>query len=433
MTRWKSIAFTELSTLTALLSAAITQLILPSYAGAHDKVITPLEVNRNKDSGTYSSSKSLDTCINRKIVVVSQTSIDTDDATCQIEPYPLHLSIASTGVFEYVISAQTLTSYFALNKESNAVDPVDHRHIQDLANNDTKGAPAAPSQQPVTALKKSESSEERLYRIAYELGVANGDICDNPQMASGLKIHDIAAYEASYRAAAEKKFNLGHSFGIRYVIPNSVAYFSGLREGDVIHHINGFKVSDLFLERIQPQVASSDRVEGFEEWLGKALKIGPVEVRFSREGQAMTTILAGKPFCGGQPVFYQTGGFNAWADGHRVAATDEIVKFTESDDELAFVVAHEMSHNILAHVSEKKGKFSLLASLGIGSKKTKQHEIDADTLGTKMLLRAGYSHEGALDFLGRARRRIAFNISTTHPGISRRLNIVTETAQEAKE
>lgn len=46
-------------------------------------------------------------------------------------------------------------------------------------------------------------------------------------------------------------------------------------------------------------------------------------------------------------------GLNAWTDGKSVMFTPEIMDFLETDKELATVIAHELSHNVMGHHSKK--------------------------------------------------------------------------------
>lgn len=272
-------------------------------------------------------------------------------------------------------------------------------------------------------LAQDETPWQRLERIAYHLGTANSQSCDNPQMVSGLVLHDLAAYSAQYRDAVEQKFGFGHAFGIRYVIPGSSSNRAGLKRDDIITHVNGVEVSNLFRENITAK-ASYARIEAFEDLLERAMQAGSVELSVIRHGTTHRFTLSGELSCGGRPVLYPEGGLNAWADGRRVAVTRELLDFAQTDDELAFVLAHEMSHNMLRHPSQRKGKFTLLASFGIGSGAIKKQEIEADALASQMVVTAGYSVDGAVRFLERAGRRMPFYIATTHPGISRRIGIV---------
>jgi predicted Zn-dependent protease len=45
---------------------------------------------------------------------------------------------------------------------------------------------------------------------------------------------------------------------------------------------------------------------------------------------------------------------NAWADGKTVNVTPMMMDFLDSDKELALILAHELSHNIMGHIAKKQ-------------------------------------------------------------------------------
>lgn len=279
-------------------------------------------------------------------------------------------------------------------------------------------------------LANQESNEERLSRVSYRLSAASASRCAHPEMLTGMTLHDIAAYSHRERKAIEGELHLGKGFGIRLVVPDSVAANAGLKAGDTIVRVNG-KELDTFATSLIRRSASYARTAEFELLLDTELRQGPAQLAVIRGGTLITITLHAAHGCGGKPVFYYEGGINAWADGTYVAVTSKMIDFAQTDEELAFVVAHEMAHNILRHGEKLKGRSMLLASLGVGSKKIKGAEIEADILGTKVLASAGYSTKGALALLERSRPMQAMSLSLTHPSISKRMNLVQATATAA--
>ncbi len=71
---------------------------------------------------------------------------------------------------------------------------------------------------------------------------------------------------------------------------------------------------------------------------------------------------------------------NAWTNGINVTVTTGIMKTFKTEDEAAMVLAHEMAHNILYHLS--LGASSLFPS--------DQLEASADVYGASLMQRAGY-------------------------------------------
>lgn len=279
-------------------------------------------------------------------------------------------------------------------------------------------------------LSSQEWNEERLTRVSYRLSVASAGRCAHPEMLTGMTLHDIAAYSHRERKAIEGELHLGMGFGVRLIVPDSVAANAGLKAGDTIVRVNGKELGTFGTSLIR-RSASYARTAEFELLLDTELRRGPAQLVVIRGGSLVTIALQAAQGCGGKPVFYYDGGVNAWADGTYVAVTSKMIDFAQTDEELAFVIAHEMAHNILRHGEKLKGRSMLLASLGVGSKKIKGAEIEADILGTKILASAGYSTNGALALLNRSRPMQAMSLSLTHPSISKRMSLVQATASDA--
>ncbi len=76
-----------------------------------------------------------------------------------------------------------------------------------------------------------------------------------------------------------------------------------------------------------------------------------------------------------EPDPKKAASLNAYADGKRVVISPAMVSFTQNNAELAFIVAHEMAHNILRHVNAKQQNALAGGLLGILA------EIAADQMG----------------------------------------------------
>jgi predicted Zn-dependent protease len=108
----------------------------------------------------------------------------------------------------------------------------------------------------------------------------------------------------------------------------------------------------------------------------------------------------------------ETDEVNAYAiAGGRMFFNTGILDFLETEDEIAFVMAHEISHNELRHCI-KRVQYAAIASsvdpsfgeivqlaYGIYSMPfTKYDEYEADELGVWLMKKAGYDKQGAVDF-----------------------------------
>lgn len=145
---------------------------------------------------------------------------------------------------------------------------------------------------------------------------------------------------------------------------------------------------------------------------------------------------------------------NAYADGKKVYIPVGMIRFVENDDELALVVGHELSHNILAHSNKKLGNAILgtlvdvlvLATTGVDTGGTfgdagakaysKGFESEADYLGLYITARAGYDIDTAPLFWRRMSiehpSAIIERYNSTHPSNSARFASLAATADEIR-
>ncbi len=127
-------------------------------------------------------------------------------------------------------------------------------------------------------------------------------------------------------------------------------------------------------------------------------KVSIAESQSPKDGEEIV-VLSSVPACDIPLIISDDGEVNAFANGHRVRVTRGLVRFARKDAELAFAIAHEVSHNLL------HSRGSALA----GSRK--QMEYEADYLGLYLVARAGYSIAPAAGLLRR--------LSSAYPGRDR--------------
>lgn len=119
--------------------------------------------------------------------------------------------------------------------------------------------------------------------------------------------------------------------------------------------------------------------------------------------------------CVVKPTIVESYQYNAWAKNGNVFITNRLVDVS-SDDELAFVLAHEFSHIILGH-----------------PRSSIRNELEADHWAAKIMYRSGFRAIAAESVLTRlqARRILGFPFSLiSHPSNSRRLRVIRLALQE---
>ena len=148
--------------------------------------------------------------------------------------------------------------------------------------------------------------------------------------------------------------------------------------------------------------------------------------------------------------------------GGHVYVTSGLLRMVEDEDELAGVLAHEVAHSILRHISKamdraKRISLATLAAIIAGAflsrnakgaeaigtsaiamaqslmlRYTRENEVEADQLGVKLMMRAGYRPGAMVRFLKKIykwERMTSPDVPTylrTHPAISDRIAYLSQ-------
>ncbi len=147
---------------------------------------------------------------------------------------------------------------------------------------------------------------------------------------------------------------------------------------------------------------------------------------------------------------------NAFAiPGGSIFITSGLIRFAESEDELAGVMSHEIAHVIRRHISQRievskrisiatlagvlagvlvggsEGGAILTGSLALGESEklryTRENESEADRLGLAYMTRAGYDGRDMISFLRKIYQRTHSESTfpsylSTHPGVPSRIS-----------
>lgn len=275
------------------------------------------------------------------------------------------------------------------------------------------------SARPVS-IRDLAAQEVHLATIAYRIASANAQLCKASEFVTGLVLHDLTRYDRSIRPAVSRAFSVNRGFGIVGIVPGSVAADAGLQIDDEIIAINSLSVADAeAFERPK----SYQRMERFNADIQAQLRYGQADLLVRRGGNLLRVPIRAQKGCGGNLTLTPSSTTNAWADGKHVIVTTGMTKLSRSDDEIAFVIAHEMAHNILGHTAKDgpKGIF--------GASKIKRGEIEADSFAVGLMVNGGYQPSGGISFLQNAARRMWWAVSLDHPGFGRRIKTVSAAMQ----
>jgi predicted Zn-dependent protease len=237
---------------------------------------------------------------------------------------------------------------------------------------------------------------------------------------------------------------LGDSPVIFFVHPKFPAAKVGIKPGDRLLNYNGTvligksfrEIKNVFQEN---QLSKNNQITVIVERDGRILE-------FKMEG-----VLCSKYFM----ILAPSDQINAFSDGNNIVVYNGMMRFTENDDELAFVVAHEIAHSVQGHVQKKTGNVLLgsildaliLGTTGIstggifgrlgGAAYSKSFEFEADYAGLYIAARAGHDVSGAVNFWRRLAaehpKSIEYSFAASHPSNPERFVAMEKAIQEINE
>ena len=286
----------------------------------------------------------------------------------------------------------------------------------------------------------------RLYKTGFPLlkGAVNF-YTKKPILSLGILIHSSKNYKKEDLPIISKKYRIEDSPTILYVHPHFGAYNAGLKINDRIIEINKKKVESI--ENI------SKIMEGID------LSKEKVEVIVDRNGEILTFNVPTTKICPFSFVLYtdpQVGdSINASTDGQTIYATPGLLRFIQSDTELAFVLSHEIAHAVLDHVQKISGNrilgtivdIAITVATGVNTQGvfgniaglvySKEFEKEADYLGTYIAAISGYDVSDAPNFWRKMAAEYPGSTKdvflTTHPSSPERYILIEKTVEEIKE
>ena len=259
-----------------------------------------------------------------------------------------------------------------------------------------------PSQ--IMAYRALIGQDLRLATTGYRLASANAAYCDRTERNPGWVIHDVAQYPDD--AIAKAAFGFDKPIQIAAVVTDGPADRSDIKAGDGFVAVDG---ATLYWPAMPVGKTGYERMASFKQLLGERFtEKATLPVQVSRSGADVNLTLAPPLVCASDFQIDTDDGLDAGADGQIVRITYGMMRYTSEDAELAAVVAHELSHNMLRH-REKLNAQGVDRGLGRLFGKSKNAilatEIEADRLSVWLMANAGYDPKAALRFWERYGRQ----------------------------
>ena len=263
--------------------------------------------------------------------------------------------------------------------------------------------------QETEALRTIDSNAGVLLNVGWPVLTANADLCPKVRAAIGVKTHSLKSYPKRLRSAAGRVLDADESPRIFHIADGSPAALAGFKRGDIILNDKG-----------EPA-----KLDG-ESW-NNVLADNTVTVRRGDENIAIT--VEPTSACDYNLRLSGSGVINAYADGRNITVTAGMMDFTQSDEELALIIGHELGHNTMGHIRKILGNY--IFSLG-GTRYARPFESEADYVGLYYMVRAGYSPNNVEGFWQRLAKVAPRNINRakTHPTFPDRYLRIQATRKE---
>jgi hypothetical protein len=287
---------------------------------------------------------------------------------------------------------------------------------------------------------------DKLHNISYPLLMVAGDIFPKQtRPIYGFLLHDKYLYGKllghEYEEVAERH-NIGEKITVGYIHPDFPVGATGLKIGDQIISIN-----DKLIEKMNAYEAM--------KILQHLKEDAPIKLSIKRDFQINKLVIPCVLGCKYPINIANNDVINAWADNKSVTVTTGLIRFCESDRELALVLGHEISHNALKHVVKTRTNaiigsiFDVAIQLATGVSTSNTFgsigasvfsiafEEEADYAGLYILSRAKYDISGAGNFFRRMAAEHPSSIKSgflaSHPTSPKRFVSIEHTIEEIEE
>lgn len=292
-------------------------------------------------------------------------------------------------------------------------------------------------------LTKMAEQQARLYAVAAPLLIDNAALCkSHARNLLGFTAKNRYYYPGEYNEASHYAFGMGDQMQVTGVLAGSGASKAGLRRGDGLVSAEG-----------KPIPTGSRAPSTVGAVLGPLVsKLANIDMVITRDGANRNITIPVTRACGFGIELGNSDNVNSYADGSRVLVTRGMLNFTQTNDEVAYVMARGIAHNILGHAHSQRqtgtlaGIIDNLVSvrpdlsmlIGSGGVKAMPSDLDedADRLAIYLLARADYNLDGVEKFWKRLAETYPSSVLNgyvaTHPSTQARLTAIDKAIDEVK-
>ena len=254
----------------------------------------------------------------------------------------------------------------------------------------------------------AEAMQVRLLNVSYPLLTAAADWCPFDQESTyGFLLREDARGEDPHPVQGQAV--------VAYVHPRLPGAVAGLLVDDVIIQVNTVNVMGESAGTVGQLIGRLTRA-----------KIQPLQLDVLRGGLSRTLAMSAISACHYSMRVVETDIINGITDGRLIGVTSGALRFFSSDDELGWVIAHEIAHNILSHSQNMKLQAMLRAFLAARGEESVSAgnmpprpslESKADYVGAYLMARAGYDLS-AIKRVWERLQRIEAQQGSRRPGLA---------------
>ena len=285
---------------------------------------------------------------------------------------------------------------------------------------------------------------ERAHRVGDPILEKAASFCgDEVKPRLGFYAFNRHSFGEEMNEATSKLYGWSEPLQIGFLYPDSPLLLAGAKAGDVLLAFDD-------LNAPVGKTATNELGNKLDEHLAGRDK---VVVRVLRGGQELALTAIPKKSCAYPIVVDFSNDVNAWADGSRIGIAKGMLRFTQDDTELALVIAHELAHNAMGHISKRRGNSfiglildTILATRGVNSGNifseigagafSQEFEAEADYAGLYMAAASGFKIEEAQTFWRRMAAEQPASIRSghgaTHPSTPYRFTAMEKTVAEIR-
>lgn len=261
-----------------------------------------------------------------------------------------------------------------------------------IASGTLKAPSAYIQQRNADGLERTLERQLRVWRIGSRLRMANAEFCDDTRYTFGFFAVDSTTFVPKYAAVAP---DIGldpgvRIWGVRTAFGDTRA---SLMRGDRIIGVDANPVFEL---------------RSFEAAMAEPFRTGKLLLSLQRgDAEGLEAQLDGRLACDYRIAVVTSDIAGTFVDGRNIFITSSMLDWTQSDDELALVIAHELAHSVLGHAGRKRfqamigaladfavfafsGVYTGLFELGGRSLFAGSMESAADEAGLVFAARAGF-------------------------------------------